>query len=59
MTKHAEGCEKCGNPEIMYWCQNCEHNQEEKGKCDLGCDNNVELDYDYHKECDSEVNKEN
>jgi hypothetical protein len=52
-----DDCEKCGNPNKMYWCQSCEHNDESPDKCIL-CNGKVEVDFDYHLECDSEFTKE-
>lgn len=49
-------CKKCGNPEKMYWCDNCESSQEESGECNIcGQANGVKyvvvLDEDYHMYC--------
>lgn len=43
-------CVLCGNPEKMYWCSNCDNNQEYKGKC-RDCTYNVKLDKKYHNNC--------
>jgi len=46
---YEEGCEKCGNPEIMYWCNECEANTEEKD-CPA-CGKVLEVDKKYHNDC--------
>lgn len=49
-------CRKCGNQEIMYWCDNCESNQELAGEC-FNCGHAggvsyvVVKDEDYHLNC--------
>ena len=53
-------CEKCGNPQKMYWCDNCESNQEKEGECDncghaQGITYVVTLDEGYHEECNYET----
>ena len=45
-----DDCPKCGNPSKMYWCADCESNQEKEGKCD-GCGHLVSLDRGYHDDC--------
>ncbi len=58
-----DDCLKCGNPNKMYWCENCESNQEKGGEC-VNCrdvdniDCQVIEDKNYHKECDSEKDKD-
>ena len=52
-------CEKCGNPQKMYWCDNCESNQESEGECDMcGHANGIKYvvveDEDYHNNCNKE-----
>lgn len=54
-TKSSD-CKKCGNPNTMYWCDNCESNQEESGECLIcGHTNGVKYmvvpDEDYHDNC--------
>ena len=49
-------CAKCGNPIKMYYCYNCETNQEDKGECFMcghsqGVKYVVVLDKDYHNNC--------
>ncbi len=49
-------CTKCGNPLKMYYCYNCESNQEESGECFMcghsqGIKYVVVLDEDYHNDC--------
>jgi hypothetical protein len=43
-------CEKCGNPQKMYWCEDCEISGENEDKCDE-CNNPMELDIHYHDNC--------
>jgi hypothetical protein len=43
-------CKKCGNPEIMYWCAECESNSEHE--CCDNCEERAILDEEYHKDCD-------
>jgi len=42
-------CEKCGNPEIMYWCNECEANTEEID-CPA-CGLVLQVDKKYHLNC--------
>ena len=42
-------CEKCGNPKIMYWCNNCEANFEDE-TCPA-CGDKAMLDKQYHDDC--------
>ena len=42
-------CEKCGNPQKMYWCSECE-SSDESVRCG-GCGKIIQLDKDYHKNC--------
>lgn len=43
-------CTKCGNPLKMYWCKNCEDNQEMAGACGC-CGKMVVEDKEYHDNC--------
>ncbi len=49
-------CKNCGNPNTIYWCDNCESNQEHEGEC-FNCGHAdgvsyvVVLDEDYHLNC--------
>ena len=57
-TQCGETCNKCGNPQVMYWCPVCESNQEKEGDCE-NClygtkeHNPVSLDNFYHKDCNA------
>ena len=51
-----DSCPKCGNPNKMYFCNECETNQEYKGECRMcghanGVSYVVVLDEEYHEEC--------
>ncbi len=59
---HKNICPNCGNPEKMYWCDDCEQHQAHAGECEnYSVDNPdkegfcgvywVELDGDYHLNC--------
>lgn len=45
-------CKNCGNPKIMYWCNECESNSEDD-TC-LECGKTILIDKDYHKDCPSQ-----
>lgn len=47
-------CWKCGNPEKMYWCKNCEENCETY-KCD-NCGGFTMIDKEYHENCNEDIN---
>ena len=43
-------CVLCGEPEKMYWCEECESSREKGGRCDE-CGQKILLDKKYHNEC--------
>lgn len=43
-------CKKCGNPQEMYWCNECEANHEEENGCPA-CGRRCEVDKRYHYNC--------
>lgn len=54
--EYTSGCPKCGNPKKMYWCDNCESNQDKEGECfNCGHAGGVKYvvveDEDYHDNC--------
>jgi len=44
-----KSCPKCGNPNEMYWCSECENNGEER-TC-ITCGAIAVSDPDYHNAC--------
>lgn len=42
-------CKKCGNPNIMYWCSDCD-SSEEYITCSI-CEKDTEVDENYHDNC--------
>jgi hypothetical protein len=44
-------CVICGNPEIMYWCKNCEDNRDEAGCIHCGAGKHIVIDKNYHNNC--------
>ena len=42
-------CSKCGNPQIMYWCDDCKENSY-RHTCDH-CGDPIPVDNDYHDYC--------
>lgn len=51
-----QDCIKCGNPKIMYYCNECENNQETAGECETcghagGVKYTVVEDKHYHDTC--------
>lgn len=43
-------CQRCGLPQTMYWCNDCEESFE-KNRCDV-CGSTLPIDEDYHLNCD-------
>lgn len=43
-----KACEKCGNPEVMFWCGECEKNGEDEF-CE--CGERTIVDKNYHLDC--------
>ncbi len=47
--KNGTACTKCGNPLLMFWCSDCEINNE-RHNCDE-CGNPCSVDKEYHDNC--------
>ncbi len=43
-------CPKCDNPLIMYWCNECEENNED-GVCLFCGKDTINIDKEYHNNC--------
>lgn len=50
-------CEKCGNPQKMYWCAKCVISDENPDLCPE-CGKRMKLDKHYHKECNALYSRE-
>ncbi len=46
-------CWKCGNPQKIYWCKECEENSE-TDKCD-NCGGVATIDNEYHDNCNEDI----
>lgn len=51
-----DDCNKCGNPNVMYWCDRCEHNQEGGDYCVHCKQEHLPVDTGYHDGCNENIN---